>query len=196
MEHSNNYYLPSFNGPNIEALETEQARELFSRYALLDALERYNMGTNTVVLSSGADGNGRSNRVTGHKLNIAAGTLVEEIQGLGFTETTVVTDAVKSDLQEVIRDETVANIFLLGHGSYHSWVATDGAIDWYDAGKMVGDHLKNGVFANLGCGAVNSWNFIPLGKFVVSTKGLLLGKSKELTSLDEMSDLSKFRVLR
>ncbi len=193
----NNYHLPSNLGTGRkEEAESQLAGELTVRHSILDITQSYNTGSDTQVLVSGSNGFGRYDRHSAIEHLSAGYKLASELGKLGCVGAEIVQDATSRDLQTAIQDTDIANIFLLGHGSLHSWVATDGAIEWFKAGKMVKDHLKNGVFANLGCGAVNSWNFIPLGRFVVGSKGLLLGKSKELTSVHEMSDLTRFKVLR
>lgn len=194
---NNNLHLPSILGSGrVEKIELERAKELSIRHVLLDVLNLYNSGNLTAVLSSGANGNGQFDSASSAELYLASQRLIESLGEIGCEGVELIRNAGRSDLQNVISDSSVANIFLLGHGSYHSWVATDGAINWYKAGNMVEGHLKNGVFANLGCGAVHSFNFIPLGRYVVGSKGLLLGKSMELTTASEMSDLSRFKILK
>jgi hypothetical protein len=178
-------------------VELEKAKELSMRHIIFDLSRRYNSGDRTAVLSSGANGYGRYDRNQSAELYLAARSLNMSLGKIGCRGATeIVKNAGKSDLRDVITDKSVANVFLLGHGDYHSWVATDGAVDWYDAGRMVEGHLKKGVFANLGCGAMHSWEYIPLGRFVIGSEGVLLGKSKELTSLSEMADIRNFQVLK
>ena len=62
---------------------------------------------------------------------------------------------------------------------------------------MVGDHLKQGTFANLGCGEfdpeadVN----IPLGNYVVGGPGVLLGKPGAVAWTSDLSNLAAYDVL-
>lgn len=196
-ELDNNYHLPSILGTGaVESMERKMEEELIFRHTLLDVLRSYNTGSGAVILASGADGRGRYDWDSGLEHYRAGKRLASSLGEQGLGELRVVDNAEKVDLRDAVQDRDVASIFLLGHGSLHSWVATDGSVNWYDAGKMVTDHLKNGIFANLGCGDVHSWNFIPLGRYVVGRGGLLLGKSKEWSTVDEMDDLSRYSVLK
>ena len=61
---------------------------------------------------------------------------------------------------------------------------------------MTDGHLKRGVFANVGCAEIRSWNMIPLGYFVVSNPGNLIGYEAEHAYTHTMGDLSRLKQLR
>ncbi len=141
---------------------------------------------------SPTDGYGRYSQED-HVGNLEVG---EKYKAL-FGETAELFDRASSgDLRWVIRDEDFAHIFVIGHANYHTWAASDRPIDWYDLGQMVGDHLKNGIFANVGCGGINSWSRIPLGYFVVADHTMLRGYEAEYAHRDTLSDLSRLKPLK
>lgn len=196
-ELDNNYHLPSILGTGaFESAERKMEEELIFKHTLLDVIGSYSTGNGVVILASGADGRGQYDWDTALAHYRAGKRLATKLGELGIADLQVVDMAEKVDLRDAVQDRDIASIFLLGHGSLHSWAATDGVVNWYDAGRMVTDHLKNGIFANLGCGDVRSWNFIPLGRYVVGKDGLLLGKSKVRSTVDEMDDLSRYSILK
>ena len=193
----NNYHLPSILGTGVlESAERMREEELKFRHDLLDVLGSYSTGNGGVILASGSDGRGRYDRDTAIEHYRAGVRLSYRLEELGLGNLQVVDCAEKADLREDIQDRGIASIFLIGHSTLHSWGATDGSVDWYDAGMMVTDHLKNGIFANLGCGDVRSWNSIPLGRYVVGGSGVLLGKYRIRSTVAEMEELSRYSVLK
>ena len=191
--HDNLYVLPSnFGNCTEERRELGLARELAPKYLLLRALNLKNTGYRSAILSSNADGHGRFN--ADHALNFA---LAGEFYASFVPGSTLITSAKSQNLEEAVQNTEVSNIFLIGHSSYHSWCASDKSVDWYDVGTMVQDHLKDGVFVNVGCGGLTSWNQIPLGYFVVNDHQNLFGKiaehqySDKLTKVDSLQRLSR-----
>jgi hypothetical protein len=180
-------------------------RELMRRVeARLPSDGAENIGRGAVILSSSADGNGKYDFQTGLEHYQEAlrlrkyleGNLVKRIMGkLASQSSIIINDATREHLQNVIQDSDVASIYLLGHGTYHSTMLTDGSVNWYQAGMMVGDHQKSGVFANLGCGIKLGREPIPLGKYVVSANGVLIGKNDYFATVDEMSHLGNYDLL-
>lgn len=196
MKGDNYYHEPSNEAPTfVERLEQRQEHELALKKLILAVGNMYNTGSDTVILTSAADGAGAVDVITSEQHQLAGHKLADNIHDRGFGRIALIPGATKEHLKNAVQSRNVANILLIGHGTYHSWMATDGPVDWYDAGKMAKDHLKDGTFANLGCGAVRSWNYIPLGRYVVGPRGRILGKKRELTTLSEMSDLANFQIL-
>ena len=145
------YRLPSIKGSSAtEALDRKLEVELFFFHAFLNVTESYNNCNSAVVLTSGADGRGNFDWDSSLKHYRAGKGLVGNLGKVGLSDIQLVADTLKIDLTKVIQDKSVGSIFLLGHSSLHSQMATDGFVNWNDAGRMVKDHLKNGIFANLG----------------------------------------------
>lgn len=190
---NNELIMPSILGTGKEEkLEKELARRILPKYLALRLTERTNSGNRVALMVSPTDGYGRYN-FTDHVGNLEAG----EQYKLMFGRNAKLFDYASSqDLREVIQDEDFAHIFVIGHANHHSWRASDKSVDWFDLGQMVNGHLKNGIFANVGCGGINSWNMIPLGYFVVANHSTLLGYEAEYADGDKLGDLSRLKSLR
>ncbi len=190
--------LPSIYGSSkIEEEESGLFREISFKHEVLKLCGRVNTEKLTAILCSNTDGYGRYSEVT-HLENLDAGEFYAKTfrgDSLFLSKSRLFKNATSDDLYDVIQDPRFKNIFVIGHSTYHSWRASDMSVDWYDLGKSVKDHLKDGIFVNLGCGGINSWNKIPLGYFVVNNSLNLLGKKAEHISSDELKQLSRLEIL-
>ena len=191
MIYDNILKLPGNNKTGIEEFERPRFKELLPKHLLLKALKLKNIGNKTAILCSNTDGHGIYSAEENKEFSLAG--LVHYVK----TENSILfMDATSKDLKKIIQDPEYKNIFLIGHSSYHSWCASDKPVDWYDVGKMVKFHLKKGIFANFGCGAIHSWNQIPLGYFVVNNPENLFGKDAEYIYSEEINDFSRLRKLK
>jgi hypothetical protein len=180
-ERSNYLILPSIKGADVEGPELVKVKELLPKYLRLKTLNALNTGNTTAILTSGVDGFGKESGQDRGDFLSAASRINDQL-----TDCIVAPDATSADLNFVIKNPQIRNIILIGHASYHVWRASDRVVNWYDLGKMVGDHLKDGTFLNLGCGAIDSWNYIPLGFFVVNNPSNLFGRKAEYLSVEEL----------
>lgn len=191
------YKLPSiYGGKTEERLEKSLAESLLPKYLLLRLLGLKNTGKRTAILCSNTDGFCHYNEAT-HLQNVLVGTSYQVVFEKKFgANAELITGATSQDLRAVIRDKRFANIFLIGHANHHVWCASDKAVSWGDLGNMVDEHLKDGIFATVGCGAIISWNRIPLGYFVVADHKQLFGYEAAWVDYDEMMDITKLRQLK
>jgi len=190
----NNFLImPSILGSGlVEKLELELCRKILPKYLALKLTGRTNKGNKVALMISPTDGYGRYS-YTEHSGNLKAGEYYKDL----FCRNVRLFDSASSeDLKEVIQNEDFAHIFVIGHANYHSWRASDKSVNWFDLGQMVKGHLKNGIFANIGCGGITSWNRIPLGYFVVANHDTLIGYEAEYADGDKLGDLSRLRPLR
>lgn len=181
-----------------DKVEREKFRALYLRHALLKLSGITNYGNSTAFLVSDTNGYGEYNKQD-HEFNLSAAyQLREELESklLIGKETELFDSATSDDLREVILNEKFANIFVIGHASYHSWRASDRSLDWFDIGQMVDSHLKNGIFANVGCGGIRSWNMIPFGYFVVSDPNNLIGYEAKYSDSRHLGELKRLKKLR
>ncbi len=188
-----NKYMPgNYINKVKERLEEEQIRTILPKYRLLRESGITNSGNLTAILVSSTNGSGEYNSQH-HMYHLSAGLKYKHL----FGENSVLFDSATSeDLEMVILNTSFRNIMVIGHASYHSWRASDKLVDWFNIGQMVGRHLKNGIFANLGCGGIDSWKMIPLGYFVVLDHNKLIGYEAEHVSLKKLGDLSKLKFLK
>ena len=198
LHHDNYLHYPSLYGNGaIERADEAKKRDLEVGHRLLDVLGLRNIGDTALILASSADGYGVYSRVQASEMETEAQRLVKVLECQNKHEKIKrISGATKQDLAVAITDNRVSSLYLLGHGSYGTWVSSDGVVDWYQAGRMVGDHLKGGTIANLGCGAMHSWVKVPFGKYIAGSEATLLGKDKTMSFGREMSDLSRFDVLK
>jgi hypothetical protein len=190
---NNNYVLPGINGSGKKEIrELELARSLLLKYLDLKIKGRTNTGNRTALMVSSTNGRGKPD-FRHHLSHEMAAYSYKDLIG----KNAIIFNASSSnDLREVIQDRDFAHIFLIGHANYHSWLASDKPVDWFDLGKMVNGHLKNGIFANVGCGGITSWNNIPLGYFVVNDHSNLVGYEAEYATSDKLGDISQLSILR
>lgn len=182
MEKDNNFILPINEGSSaMEEAELRRVEELRFKYLLLKGVGLVNSGTRTAILASGANGYVRYSPRESLEHIVAGNSLKGRIP-----QSDLFKDATSDDLATVIQDLNYKNVIVIGHASYHSWVASDKSVNWYDLGKMIGSHLKDGIFVNVGCGAIHSFNRIPLGYFVVNNPQNLFGKKAEYLYGDEL----------
>jgi hypothetical protein len=195
-DQDNKYHLPSNkDSSRAQKLEEERFRELKFRQFVKGIRTKRNTGNQTVLLASGVDGRGEFDWSESDATALAAESLMNRLLLKGIQSGKIIRDAHRSDVRSAIVDPEVANIFLLGHASYHTWLTNDGPLDWYDLGNMTETHLKSGIFGNLGCGNLTSWREIPLGNFVVGDEGMLIGKRAQTTGLEDMVNLDAFSIL-
>ena len=195
------FLLPSNYKTGIEEREKKLVRELLPKYLALRLLERTNKGDKTAILVSSCGGDGCESSIDHYHNLVAASGLKFELEKkrgkFSFRrKVDLVERASSEDLRQVVQDTDFENIFVVGHADYHTWVASDGPVNWHDLGKMTDGHLKRGVFANVGCAEIRSWNMIPLGYFVVSNPGNLIGYEAEHAYTHTMGDLSRLKQLR
>ena len=153
--------------------------KLLPKYLQLKLDEKTNIGDRTAVLCSNND-NGR--RFPWYRFFQSYGKDYHRWSG-GFwanyfkdvKNSKLIKNVKSKDLEKVIQDPEFSDIILVGHANYNSWLASDQLVDWYDLGKMLKDHLKNGFFINTGCGIIERTQ-IPLGYFVVNDLGNLYGR--------------------
>jgi hypothetical protein len=180
---NNNLLWPSIYGSSREEdAEMELVQEILPKYLTLKRSGIINEGSKTAVLASNTDGYGKYSHYDKFGADLAAYRIRDRIGD----ELTIIKDATSQDLKSVIQNPDYQNIVVIGHASYHNWRASDRSVNWYDLGKMVGSHLKDGVFINVGCGQITSWNWIPLGYFVVNNPQNLFGKKAEYIFDDEL----------
>jgi hypothetical protein len=85
-------------------------------------------------------------------------------------------NATKEDLMNCLFDTKVANIALIGHGSYSSRVAHGWALHIEDTLKARLPHLKKWLFLNAGCAKYQADNFLfPFWAFCVQRRSQLFG---------------------
>jgi len=191
---NNTYILPSNHINPDEEIEKILVRTLLlPKYLALRLLGKTNSGNQTAILVSNTDGYGMYSR-SDHTSHLFAG--LQYKLKFSFEENVKLFDsATSAQLRDVIQDTDFGNIFVIGHANYHSWRASDRLVNWFDLGRMVDGHLKNGIFANVGCGGIHSWNMIPLGYFAVSDPKTLIGYEAEYAYADSLGDLSKLKPL-
>ena len=221
----NSYLLPSiYNSATDGTHEIKLAQEILPKYITLRALKSLNTGRKTAILISNTDGYGEydaaehiSHYIAGLQIGFnymkvaksfdsADSKKLIDILGkfaatLGRKQTRrgevrLFDCATSEDLCSVIQKPDYENIIVVGHSTHHSWRASDKSVSWYDAGMMVDGHLKNGFFANVGCGNICSWNLIPLGYFLVCDHSRLLGNEAAAVYTSGMGNLSKLQPLR
>jgi hypothetical protein len=188
----NTYILPGNHIDPNDKVEKKLVETLLPKYLALRLLEKTNRGNRTAILVSNTDGYGRYSE-SDHTTNLFAGLQYKAIIGRNAV---LVDSATSAQLRDSIQDSDFGNIFVIGHANYHSWRASDKSVNWFDLGKMVDGHLKDGIFANVGCGGIHSGNMIPLGYFVVSDPKTLIGYEAEYAYGDSLGDLSKLKPLR
>lgn len=170
------FHLPSIYERGIEEKELEDIKRFMFKQKILRYFNLTNSGIDTAILCSNTDGY-RNFSAKDNLSFLIAGKFYKLLIG---EKAHIFPNATSSDLREVIRNREFENVFVIGHSSYHSWGASDKSLDFKDLAEMVGLHLKRGIFANLGCGRIDSWNKIPLGYFVVSNHQNLFGRYAEL----------------
>lgn len=191
---NNHIFYPSIKGSeNIERREIQLARELLLLNIRLKREGLVNTGNKTAILCSNTDGYGLYN--ASHRIgSLNAG--LKHLFNIGRKKAALFEDATSHDLKRVIRNPDFGSIYVIGHGTYHSWRASDKSVNWHDVGCMIDSHLKNGVFVNLSCGIPYSWNFIPLGYFAVNNPENVYGIDRNLATEEDLSHLSRFKQLR
>lgn len=85
-------------------------------------------------------------------------------------EVEVVLDAQKSDIESILKDPTISDIYTIGHGCLSSIYLSGNEPDTYDWVDVYrdSDHLKEGVFVQRHCGQTSRDLSVPLGLFAVS----------------------------
>lgn len=188
----NKYILPgNLIDPN-EIAEKILVQTILPKYLNLKLRGKINKGNKTAILISNTNGSGIHSNLD-HFYHFFAGLQYEQLCG---RKAKIFDSATSTKLREVIQDSDFENIFLIGHASYHSWRASDKSVDWFSLALMTGDHLKKGIFANVGCGGIHSANMIPLGYFVVSDPKTLIGYEAEYSYADSLGDFSKLKPLK
>ena len=84
-------------------------------------------------------------------------------------DTVTVFNPTAHDVREVLRDPTISDIQVIGHGNLSEVFLSklDGTYDWRDA-QLDATHLKTGKFVQRFCGHIARELPVPLGTFVVS----------------------------
>ena len=167
--------------------EKELVRTLLPKYLELRLSGKTNNGNKTAILISNTDGDGRYN--PSHYSWSLLGGLQYQIM---FGRDAIIFDsATSAQLREVVQNSDFGSIFVIGHADYHGWRASDKYVSWFELGQMVDGHLKNGIFANVGCSRIYHGNRIPLGYFVVSDPRTLIGYVEKYLPMNTFADLSK-----
>jgi hypothetical protein len=176
------------------------ALALEAKHARLEAAAAYNSGTRTAILASCVNSLGEPSYEDGVMFEQMAdryGLYVGRLLNAPTDQVDVYYRAGADQLRGAIQDERVNNILLIGHAAFDLWLAADGPVNWHQAGDMVSDHLKQGTFANLGCGEfdpsadVN----IPLGNYVAGNRGVILGKTGVVAWTSDLSNLATYDIL-
>ena len=102
--------------------------------------------------------------------------------------------ATKDDLIAVLKDKTIQNIVIYGHGSWDSWLATDGNVtakdlEYGEKGNdlsFLGDR-KNGLFVRHTCGTYrldySKQNTMPSLKYDEHAVAALIAEAKEIQQM-------------
>ena len=188
--------LPSIkidpNTKHREKAEKMLANKLIYKKILLNLLNQTNIWNQTAILVSNTDGNGKYN-IQDHSSFYSAAL---KYKSFVWKNWIVIDSATSKHLKYIIQDNDFQNIIVIGHASYHSWRACDKSIDCFDLGNMIDTHLKNGVFLNIGCWWIDSWNMIPLGYFVVSDEDNLWWYEAEYAYSDSLWNISNLKRLK
>ena len=185
--------LPSnFSDWAWEYSDDRKFQTLLPKYLRLKLWWKLNLWDSVAILISDTDGRWRFD------LYDALGNLRAWLQHKDTIGKNVelIMSATSHDLRDVLNDSGYSSVFTVGHSSYHSWRASNRSTDWSDVGNMMGDHLKSGVFANVGCWAIHSWNMVPFGYFAVSNHSHLYWYEAEYAYADTLGDLSRLSQLR
>ncbi|MEK6873609.1 MAG: hypothetical protein AABW91_02095 [Nanoarchaeota archaeon] len=189
----NKYILPNiYEDKEEDRVEAQLVETLLPKYLSLKLSGKTNKGNRIALMVSPTNGSGSYSSID-YDYHLNAGRKYKLVFGKNAT---LFDSASSRDLKEVVQDSDFASIFVIGHANYHSWRASDKSVNWFDLGQMVNGHLKNGIFANVGCGGIHSWNMIPLGYFIVTNQENLLGYEAEYADADSLGDLSKLKKLK
>lgn len=95
--------------------------------------------------------------------------LAENIETSG-QDTVTIFGANANDMNDVLRDPTISDVVLIGHGTLSFIIMPNGndtQYDWQDVSKAA-DHLKTGVFVQRHCGLFRRNVSVPLGAFCMA----------------------------
>lgn len=93
-----------------------------------------------------------------------ANALAEFILNQSGVEPVMAPNAVKSDIQQIYQDPSIASVCFIGRGTLSSIGSQDGPITWRDISEQ-SDHLKTGATYQLFCGWHPNTLNVPLGMF-------------------------------
>lgn len=83
-------------------------------------------------------------------------------------------DATRHDLDRVVQDPEIANLYVIGNGSLSMvWLAEDDRYDWLDVSRS-SDHLKRGWVHQRQCGGLTRRLNVPLGAFMLEEPAQLV----------------------
>ncbi len=156
------YYERIFEGLLEE--EKQVLKEFLPNYLRIKNSGKTNTGRKTAVLVSNVDGEGNPSEIENFENLLIVHFLFQNYNG----EKEVFFDATSDDLKKVVQNTGFESIYLIGHSTYSSWVASDREVTWKDLILMLNGHLKKGKFVVIGCGEYDFESKTPLGYFIVS----------------------------
>jgi hypothetical protein len=122
--------------------------------------------TDNTPCSTAADGELRSFRAEGEEL--------ADRTDLAGGHPLLLIDATRHDLDRVIQDPEIANLYVIGNGSLSMvWLAEDDRYDWLDVSRS-SNHLKRGWVHQRQCGGLTRRLNVPLGLFMLEEPARLV----------------------
>ncbi|HMT19151.1 MAG TPA: hypothetical protein PKD15_03900 [Candidatus Saccharibacteria bacterium] len=128
-------------------------------------------GTTAIIASAFTDDEPTTPAGTNELIAFRAEALdLEQRVRLAGGSTLVAIDATRGDIESIIKDPSVANIYLIGNGTMSAVILgeDDNRFDWNDTVNAA-DHLKSGFFEQRICGGLLRSLNVPVGLFAMQS---------------------------